>query len=199
MHGCKIYEGGGAMFGKERTENKAHMAPAPDVITDPYGKVLRKSDFEDGANPGRTIAGRLFTSFELQACGRWGLLDPSGRPLARHLPVAVRRDPMVVTTADVPAKLREAAADAWKNLNAIRDRRQAAVDRLAAADDRKTRAAKDRDRRAYELAIADRKATELEVEAIESQEVPLRRAVSDCERRVNEAIWDLQLRRSGLA
>lgn len=181
---------------KQRVENKSNEAPDTIEIG---GKVFHRAHYEDPERRGFTIPGRLYSSAELVACGRWDLLSPSGRRLAAHLPAERPKDPSIVTLADVPLKLREEAERAEAALNEVRARAAAALDRRCEAEAARRRAFDRRDvggvtaaEHAYGVAEQARRDVEIE-------ELPHRRRLSEATWKIQRWTWDEGLRRSGLA
>ena len=173
------------------TENKV----APDTITID-GRVYRRRDYEDPANPGRTVPGRNYLSAELRACEAWGLAGPSGRPI-NISPVAPRPDPTAVGRKHAPRELIADADEGWAKLDENRAKQTAALERRALAEAAQTAAAKSRDRAGFERAVADAAAAEQERRDIELQEGPLRRNVAAAEDRIRRWCWDRQLELQG--
>jgi hypothetical protein len=179
------------------SENKSHKTP--DAITGSDGRVLRRSDYEDPQRPGYTVPGRLYSSQELFACGKWGLTAPNGRPFASLLPVERPPDPSCVGRRDTPETLRRAADDAWKALDALRALSAAALERRSEAEAARHRAFENRDVQGVTRAEAEYKLFEQQRRDLELQEPPLRRAVAEAEDAVQRWTWDEMLRRQGRA
>jgi hypothetical protein len=185
----------------QRTENKMHAPTenkvAPDSITID-GKKYDRARYEDPANPGHTVPGRLYLSAELRACEAWGLAGPSGRPI-RISTVERPPDPSHVGRKDAPAALRADADEAWTKLYAIRARAAAALERRALAEAAQQSHAKARNRQGFEQAVSDAAAAEQDRRDIELEEGPVKRALSAAELAIRAWTWDETLRRQGRA
>lgn len=186
------------MLRQSATENKAMKAP--DTVTGPDGKLHRRADYEDPRNPGHTVPGKLYSTFELQVCGRWGLASPSGHLFSAHLPVEPAPDDLrEPRRSEVPENLRQALAEAEAAEEAHRPKMRAAVDAIGAAQDEQQRAARREDLRAYNAAlVAERKARERYDTVFEENRALIKRR-SDVEGEIEKWLHDERLYRYGLA
>lgn len=186
-----MFKGERETKGRSATEEKI-----PDVITHD-GRTYHRRDFEDEARPGYSRVGRLYSSFELQLCGRWGLISPSGHLFAAHLPIALAADPTRVSASEGPEGLRRAVAEAEQRLAEAAAKVSTALNARDAAEAEQLRAARRQDKLAYNVAVANAAVAEERRKDLELAIPPCRVALSHANERLKFWMDDEALRRQG--
>lgn len=177
----------------KQSENKAKVS---DTVT-VSGQVFHRRDYEDVRNPGYTKPGRLYSSAELQACGLWDLTAPNGFRFNAHLPLALQPDPTRVEAREAPEPLRRAVAEAEQRLAEAAAKVSTALNARDAAEAEQLRAARQQDKLAYNVAVANAAVAEERRKDLELAIPPCRVALSHANERLKFWMDDEALRRQG--